>query len=263
MNNRIALNLGLVLLLLLACGKTEKRPAVSGTISVCNNLNCGIILGGNLQVTFIKYPVDSKFSSTLDDILADYERPQYELTNWIDSVIYDNQEGPIVHQYSAGWIFINGELLIDSSKLCGECSKFYEKHNLALNTSREMVNLVQAGFRTQLQVKDALARNFGYYSYADIDELTNTGKSVKYACEDACEALVTRGFSFERAVVWAQNSYKSMFDTYTGASKLREKAPKDPDEMTDAEWYDYMESLSDDPVWKETVRKQREAKGIR
>lgn len=263
MNNRIALYLGLVLLLLLACGKTEKRPAISGTVSVCNNPNCGIILGGNLQVTFIKYPVDSKFSSTLDDILAEYERPQYELTHWIDSIIYDNQEGPTVYQYTAGWIFINGELLIDSSKLCEECSKLYEKHNLALNTSREMVNLVQAGFRTQLQVKDALARNFGYPNYAAIDEQTDRGNCVMHACDYACEGLVRSGLSFEEAVRWAQSSYGQTFDTYTGALKLREKAPKDPDEMTDAEWYDYMESLSDDPVWKETVRKQRQEKGIR
>jgi hypothetical protein len=266
MNHRIALNLGLMLLLLLACGETKKTPAISGTISVCNNHNCGEILDGNLEVTFEKYPLDSHLSSTLADVMEKYERRDRvkdKIKAWIDRIIYQNEEGRIHYLHLSTSIFINGELVIDTSKLCQECTRLYEKYNLPLNTPPKVVNLVQAGFRTELQVKNALAREFGYSSYATINEYTDKGKSVKYACDDASESLLTRGLTFEEAVQWARNSFKWMFDTYTGVSKLRQKAPKDPDKMTDAEWYDYMESLSNDPAWKETVRKHRQAKGIK
>lgn len=264
MIHKILVGFGLLMLLLMACEQGEKKPAISGTVSLCNNHNCGKVLAGNLEVVFKNAPHEVD-SYSLENLLSRYERKdnvKWHLREWIQRKISDAQEGETRYIYPDFSVAINGELQIDTARLCLDCAILYKKFNIDLNTPPNVVNLRKEGFDSELQVKNAIAKQFGYHTYDAINLHSSKGKSVQYACDDACFALVTRGLTFKEAVQWAGNSYKWMLDTYTGASKLRERAQKDPDDMTDAEWYDYMESLSDDPKWKETVQKQRQEKGI-
>lgn len=275
MRTRIRLVVCLVMLLFLLCGCGEKtkRPVISGIVSVCNNPNCGKVIDGKLRMVFKNYPRFGRFNS-LWDVIGGYKREDGItdfVLDWVrDSFNSSQPQENRIYLTSSQDFAVAGDFQIDSSKLCGKCEVMYNKYKIPLNSPAEVVNLMKTGFRSELDFKDAVAKQFGFSSYGSLSAHGSKGQRLEWACDVAYMEVKFSGLSLKDAVGVAKESYFSGMrhnaDEEAGKRRAEEFFTKDREEfdnMTPAEFLDYMEKLSDDPRWKEAVRETRKAKGIK
>lgn len=265
----------IVSLTLQTCNSGHEYAAVSGHISLCNNSNCRKPLDANLTVYTKRLPSISVHQTLsawlfqLKDNVRTSERALDSLEVWFlrqleDSLEYQEKN---LRPYS---VFVDGQLSCDTSKLCGNCTDLYRKLGIPLSTRPKVVNLRSAGFNSSDDVKSFIARHLGFKSLKISEAKSIDERSCRSACYDALNAITEDGVTRQAAVTIAEKSFRESQAFYSSRKEDFDAAnspndswqSKDPDQMTDAEWYEYMESLSDDPLWKETVREQRKAKGV-
>jgi hypothetical protein len=242
--------------------------SISGSVTLCNNNNCGEIISDSIEVEIVRYPAGQKLR-TLFSAICEYDpRDSIKdiLTGFIFAKIREKYPNRFEHLFELN-IQAQSLFTLDTLQLCGECQGMYDEFGLGLNARPHIVNIKQSGFPSELSIKNAIAKKWGFDSFTECHaNSSDHGKSVFSACRTGYRAIAYDGLNFKEALKMASEQYIQKLNYYkeqeNKTSRTVDQLSKDPDKMSDEEWYDHIETLSDDPVWKETVREQRKAKGI-
>jgi len=186
----------------------------------------------------------------------------YDIEYSIDSFIGERiLEAGVVEESDNSYhttIVTNNSLSFDSSSFCDSCRAEFWKYGFTEGTSPEKLYLKRAGFGTERQLENKLSRVLGYKNYKEIVaiEYSTKGRAASIAVDQGVWQVRKLGRTLKDAV-------KEALETYSRQLEYQRSTSRSPDEMSDEEWYDYMEGISSDPLWKETVREQRKSRGIK
>jgi hypothetical protein len=249
-------------ILLMGCSSIPRAPHISGTAWACNNPICGKLLSARIRVRFL--PEEKGQVGQSQNTLSDWEGPttfrdsaKQHVSSWLVEQVRDSAKDPDVYYWDYN-IIVDAPLNLDRSLLCQECKRMYDTYDIPINASCEEVNLKKAGFKYEIDALDAVAQFFGFRHYEEISSKYLYDECYRSACKSALSGITLNGFGLKDATVIANLLFRSCQES----EKTREWLSKDPDQMTDKEWYDHMEQMSKDPTWKQGVRDQRKAKGI-
>lgn len=251
----------------LSCNSTKSRDyaVVKGRIEICNNHDCWKVIEDSLSISRIKLISDKQGHdrayymgplSVLFDTVHRNSDIEDSLRNFIENRIYAAKQFP-ENDRSSYTILTKSLLTFDSSSFCDSCRNEFGKYGFAEGTPPKTLYLKRTGFDSERELENELSRALGFDNYLEISNKYHTplGKAASVAVMTGTHKIVWRGGTLQDAV-------QEALETYPGQLEYQRSKGNNPDDMTDAEWYNYMENLSSNPLWKESVREQKKNKGI-